>query len=97
MTAAPRSFSDAPHVFAFLDEEDRGWEVRAIRDPVLPERRARFLNPDYANGWLLFTSGAEHRRYAPLPEAWDTATQQQLREWCAHATLVAATRPRDRL
>jgi hypothetical protein len=90
MTAAPRSFSDAPQVFAFLDEEDRGWEVRAIREPLLPERRARFLNPDYANGWLLFTSGAERRRYAPVPEAWNTASQQQLREWCAGAILVTS-------
>ena len=33
--------SDGPQVFAFTDAERRGWEVRAIRDPLLPERRAR--------------------------------------------------------
>jgi hypothetical protein len=97
MTAPLSSTSDALQVFAFVDDDDRGWEVRAIRDPLLPERRARLLNPAYANGWLLFTSGVESRRYAPLPESWSTASLQQLRMWCASATLVASSRPRDRV
>jgi hypothetical protein len=81
--------SDVPQVFAFTDAEQRGWEVRAIRDPLLPERRARLLNPAYAQGWLLFTCGEERRRYAPVPPDWSTASEAQLREWCAGATLVA--------
>ena len=93
MTAPPSS--DAPQVVVFTDGEDRGWEVRAIRDPILPERRARFMSPTYLHGWLLFTSGVERRRYAPLPDTWSTASQAQLREWCASATLVVATQPRD--
>jgi hypothetical protein len=81
--------SDAPQVFAFTDAQQRGWEVRAIRDPLLPERRARFLNPAYAGGWLLFTCGDERRRYAPLPPDWRNPSEAQLREWCSSATLVA--------
>jgi hypothetical protein len=88
MTAPLPASSDVPKVFAFTDAEDRSWEVRAIRDPLLPERRARFLNPAYSDGWLLFTSGTERRRYAPLPADWSTASETQLRQWCSGATPV---------
>ena len=77
MTTPLQSSSDAPQVFAFTDAEQRGWEVRAIRDPLLPERRARFLNPAYAGGWLLFTCGEERRRYAPLPPDWSSASESR--------------------
>jgi hypothetical protein len=87
--ASPLPFSsDVPQVCAFTDAEARGWEVRAIRNPLLPERHARILNPAYAAGWLLFTSGEERRRYAPLPPDWSAASVAQLREWCAGATPV---------
>jgi hypothetical protein len=88
MTAPLPAPSDVPQVFAFTDGEERRWEVRAIRDPLLPERRARYLDPAFANGWLLFTSGDERRRYAPLPPDWTSATVTQLRAWCVGATLV---------
>jgi len=91
MATPLQSPSDAPQVFAFTDAEARGWEVRAIRDPLLPERHARILNPAYAAGWLLFTSGDERRRYAPLPPDWNAASETQLREWCAGATQVSFT------
>jgi hypothetical protein len=84
--------SDVPQVFAFTDAAERGWEVRAIRDPLLPERRTRYLDPAYADGWLLFTSGVERRRYAPLPPDWDRAGEEQLRQWCASAILVSPLR-----
>ena len=70
----------------FVDDAERGWEVREIRDPVLLDRRNGFVRPEYANGWLLFTSGEERRRLAPLPPGWRFATQQQLRVWCREAT-----------
>lgn len=88
-TPLPHS-SDVPEVFAFTDAESRGWEVRAIRHPLLPARHARLMAPAYAEGWLLFTSGEERRRYAPLPADWRAASEAQLREWCAGATLVPA-------
>jgi hypothetical protein len=84
--------SDVPQVFAFTDAEARAWEVRAIRDPLLPERHARFLGPAYAGGWLLFTCGTERRRYAPLPADWNGAGEDQLRAWCATAILVSSLR-----
>ena len=86
------SLSDVPQVCVFTDAEERGWEVRAIRDPLLPERHARLLDPAFAGGWLLFTCGAERRRYAPLPPDWSSAGETQLREWCTRAIRVAALR-----
>jgi len=91
MTPPPPSFS-ASQVFAFTDAEQRGWEVRAIRDPLLPAHRARYLHPAYAGGWLLFTCGDERRRYAPLPAEWDSAGEAQLREWCLGAIQVSTLR-----
>lgn len=90
MVSPLQSLSDVPQVCAFTDAEQRGWEVRAIRDPLMPERHARLLSPAYVDGWLLFTCGEERRRYAPLPPDWSSASESQLREWCAGATLVVS-------
>jgi len=90
MVTPVQSSSDVPQVFAFTDAEQRGWEVRAIRDPLLPARRVRYLDPAFAEGWLLFTCGEERRRFAPLPVDWPTASEAQLREWCAGARLVGS-------
>jgi hypothetical protein len=95
MTTQLSTPSDVPQVFAFTDAQSRGWEVRAIRDPLLPDRHARLVGPAYAEGWLLFTSGEERRRYAPLPSDWSVATEAQLREWCSGATLVSRSNPRS--
>ena len=88
MATPPQSHTEVLQVFAFTDAEQRGWEVRAIRDPLLPARRARYLDPAFTEGWLLFTCGDERRRYAPLPVDWTAASEAQFREWCAGATLV---------
>ena len=92
MAAPLPSSSDISQVFVFTGADDRGWEVRAIRDPLLPEHRARFLDPVYAGGWLLFTCGDERRRYAPLPADWHRAGEAQLREWCTGAIPVSTRR-----
>ena len=69
----------------FMDEGDRRWEVREIREPLLPERRDLLARPEFSAGWLLFTSGVERRRLAPLPPGWRHAPEEQLRRWCADA------------
>jgi hypothetical protein len=88
MSAPLPPTSAVPQVSSFVDDDARDWEVRAIRDPLLPERRVRLLHPSYADGWLLFTSGVERRRLAPLPVGWQLASEAQLRAWCASATRV---------
>ena len=78
-------------VLVFTDESDRAWEVHEIRDPVLPDRRNRFLCSEYSAGWLLFVSGEERRRLAPYPPGWRFADAARLRCWVNDALPVRAT------
>jgi hypothetical protein len=77
-----------PDVSTFVDESERTWEVRAIREPLLPERNRVLARPGFSAGWLLFSSGEEKRRLAPLPPGWRIAPETQLRRWCADALPV---------
>jgi|SRR4051812_37405008 hypothetical protein len=92
----PRDTSDTRDtnawVLVFTDESDRSWEVHEIRDPVLPDRRSRYLRSEYAAGWLLFVSGDERRRLAPYPPGWRFADAARLRCWVNDALPV-----RDRI
>lgn len=74
-----------PSVSTFTDEIARTWEVREICQPIISHPRAPVTRPEYANGWLLFTSGPERRRFAPLPPGWRVAGPELLRRWCRDA------------
>lgn len=75
-------------VRTFRDGGNRVWEVRAIQEQ-LTERRTRLLpRPELANGWLLFTSGKERRRFDALPPGWTLATDALLSRWCDDAAPV---------
>jgi len=91
----PRDTRGAPdfgaQVLVFTDESDRSWEVHEIRDPVLPDRRNRFLRTEFAAGWLLFVSGDERRRLAPYPPGWRFADAARLRCWVNDALPVRTT------
>ena len=78
-------------VLVFTDESDRSWEVHEIRDPVLPDRRNRFLRREFSAGWLLFVSGDERRRLAPYPPGWRFADAARLRCWVNDALPVGPT------
>jgi hypothetical protein len=80
-----QSEQGAPDVPTFMDESERRWEVREIREPLLPGRAGLLSRPEFSSGWLLFTSGMERRRLAPLPPGWRQAPEGQLRRWCADA------------
>jgi hypothetical protein len=69
----------------FLDDTSRRWEVREIHEPLLPDRSVLLYRPEFAAGWLLFTSDGERRRLAPPPSGWREAPEEQLRQWCAAA------------
>jgi hypothetical protein len=76
--------SDIPDAFgalAFTDESNRAWEVREIREPILPARHELLVRGEYGAGWLLFSSGDERRRLAPYPRGWRLAGVAQLRCW----------------
>jgi hypothetical protein len=70
----------------FVDETQRVWEVREIRAAILPNRTQLLARPGYSAGWLLFSSGAERRRLAPLPPGWREAPAAQLCRWCEDAS-----------
>jgi len=80
-------------VLVFTDESNRSWEVHEIRDPVLPDRRNRFLRSEFSAGWLLFVSGDERRRFAPYPVGWRFADAARLRCWVNDALPVRASPP----
>ena len=83
-------------VRTFRDGEDRVWEVRAIQEQ-LTERRTRLLpRPELANGWLLFTSGEERRRFDALPPGWTLASDALLCRWCEDASPVVPAEIRRR-
>jgi hypothetical protein len=92
----PKDTRESPDVdvgvLVFTDESDRAWEVHEIRDPILPERRNRFLRGEYSAGWLLFMSGDERRRLAPYPPGWRFADASRLRCWVNDALPVPARR-----
>ena len=73
---------------AFRDEADRTWEVREIRQPLLPSRGQLLLRGEYAGGWLLFISGDERRRLAPYPPGWRLADASRLCCWVNDASPV---------
>ena len=37
------------------------------------------VDPEYRDGWLAFQSGDDWRRLAPIPDAWDTLPDAELR------------------
>jgi hypothetical protein len=79
------------NVCTFLDESECLWEVREIREPLLPERSQLLARPEFSGGWLLFSSALERRRLAPLPPGWRAAPPAQLRRWCADASPARST------
>ena len=87
--------ADDVMVLAFTDETNRAWEVREIRDPILPERAKLLLRHGYEGGWLLFVSGEERRRLAPYPPGWRFADPVRLRCWVNDALPVRTTRGPD--
>ena len=83
---------DELRVLAFTDESDRAWEVREIRQPILPGRTTLLLRREYVDGWLLFSSGDERRRLAPYPPGWRLADPVRLRCWVNDALPVRPAR-----
>jgi hypothetical protein len=81
-----QSENGAAEIPTFLDDAQQVWEVRAICEPLLPGRTQVLARPEFSSGWLLFTSGAERRRLAPLPPGWRQAPEAQLRRWCEDAS-----------
>jgi hypothetical protein len=79
----------------FQDAVGTEWEVREIHVPSLSIVPRKYLRqPEYADGWLLFTSGVERRRLAPCPCDWREIAPIQLAFLCSQATRVLQREPR---
>jgi hypothetical protein len=83
--------SEQVQVLVFTDESNRAWEVREIREAILPARSGLLLRQEYSSGWLLFISGDERRRLAPYPPGWRLADPVRLRCWVNDALPVRTT------
>lgn len=92
-TNARDTREDNAWVLVFTDESDRSWEVHEIRDPILSDRRNRYIRSEFSAGWLLFVSGEERRRLAPYPPGWRFADAARLRCWVNDALPVRASVP----
>jgi hypothetical protein len=84
--------ADATHRM-FTDAHGVQWDVFA----VYPEARLSVhsqLKGTYPQGWLCFDSSAEKRRLSPIPENWQSLSEDQLRELSERAEVASTQRRR---
>jgi hypothetical protein len=62
----------------FVDERGVHWEAFAVL-PTTDKRGLTRLPEPYQQGWLCFESATEKRRLGPIPEHWQTASDEELR------------------
>jgi hypothetical protein len=63
---------------AFVDANAMAWDVFAVLPPAQGKALARLPGP-FQQGWLCFDAPGEKRRLSPIPEGWETATDDELR------------------
>jgi hypothetical protein len=73
----------------------RGGRERRTDHRVARDRRQKTgprvtVEPEFRKGWLAFQSGTEWRRFAPIPERWESLPDKDLLALLARA---AATEP----
>ena len=73
----------------------RGPERRISVDRRREDSSGRTLvSPGFENGWLCFEcTNGEKRRLVPIPNGWETASAEQLWEWCQSASEVPKCDP----
>ncbi|MDQ3997946.1 MAG: hypothetical protein M3303_13125 [Gemmatimonadota bacterium] len=84
--------ADATHR-TFVDARGVQWDVFA----VYPEARLSVhsqLKGTYPQGWLCFDSASEKRRLSPIPQDWQTMSDEQLRQLAEQAEAAASRRSR---
>jgi hypothetical protein len=62
---------------AFLDRGGATWDVFAVYPAGRLSPHSQ-LPGTYPQGWLCFESGAEKRRLSPIPDDWQTLSDEQL-------------------
>jgi hypothetical protein len=100
--ASSRAPADTPPPPAehreFVDQRGVTWDAFAVLPTADPRSLAR-LPEQYQHGWLCFESATEKRRLGPIPEHWQTVTDEELRRFRDSAQPVqhraAPPEPRD--
>lgn len=71
------------------DEERVDAAERRTRHERREERLSRSpVATEFASGWLCFETMGEKRRLAPVPEGWDRADDETIKQWCSVAKPV---------
>lgn len=81
----------------FVDSEGTNWDVFAVLPHNQGKTVARLPGP-FQQGWLCFDAAIEKRRLSPIPEGWETASEEELLRLRDRATPVPprATPPEQR-
>jgi hypothetical protein len=77
----------------FRDASGMEWRVSLTPRGSDAVSREHFLPEAYREGWLVFESAREKRRFAPVPADWETFPVEALIELCGKASPQSA-RPR---
>lgn len=75
----------------------RGGRERRRGTRVAGDRRQKSeprvsVEPEFRKGWLAFQSGAEWRRIAPIPDAWEALADRELLDLLDRASATEARR-----
>jgi hypothetical protein len=81
----------------FTDEAGTRWDLFEVSSETLSAGRPDFLPAAFKQGWLVFDSGLERRRLAPIPAEWSTFSATALRALLASSEPVGARRVRSRM
>ena len=76
----------------FRDAAGVEWTVYITIPGSASGRRAQHLAEAYRNGWMVFESSFEKRRFAPVPAEWARLSDQAIAALCTAATPQPAHR-----
>ncbi|HEY2066173.1 MAG TPA: hypothetical protein VGG84_09470 [Gemmatimonadaceae bacterium] len=71
----------------FVDPKGTSWDVFAVLPHASGKALARLPGP-FQQGWLCFDAATEKRRLSPIPDRWETATDDELLHLRDQAILV---------
>jgi hypothetical protein len=71
-----------------FEELGRTWMVWQVIPDSTRKTTVPSVDADYVGGWLVFQSGEEKRRFAPLPAGWADLTDRELGLLLRHSVSV---------
>lgn len=77
----------------FTTADGAEWQVWRVRPSDFDAPGKTVLPDTLKGGWLCFERGGEKRRLCPVPDGWDTSTEDELRAFCTAAEPVVRGEP----